>query len=36
VDLRLAGPSSDILARLQAAGALDLKDFMLFEMAPRP
>lgn len=36
VDLRLAGPSSDILARLQAAGALDLKDFMLFEIAPDP
>ena len=36
VDLRLAGSSDDILARLQAAGALDLGDFMQFEVAPDP
>lgn len=36
VDLRLAGPSSDILPRLQAAGALDLGDFLRFEVAPDP
>lgn len=28
VDLRLAGSSDDILERLQAAGALDLADFV--------
>jgi hypothetical protein len=36
VDLRLAGSSYDILARLQAAGALELGDFMHFEVAPDP
>jgi hypothetical protein len=36
VDLRLAGSSDDILARLQAAGALDLGDFMQFVVAPDP
>jgi predicted nucleotidyltransferase component of viral defense system len=36
VDLRLAGSSDDILARLQAAGVLDLGDFMQFEVAPDP
>lgn len=36
VDLRLAGSSDDILARIQAAGALDLGDFMQFEVAPDP
>ena len=36
VDLRIAGSSKDILARLQAAGALDLSDFMQFEVAPDP
>lgn len=36
VDLRIAGSSKDILARLQAAGALDLGDFIQFEVAPDP
>ena len=36
VDLRLAGSSDEILERLQAAGALDLGDFMQFEIAPDP
>ncbi len=36
VDLRLAGSRGDILARLQAAGALDLGDFMQFDLAPDP
>jgi hypothetical protein len=36
VDLRLAGSSKDILDRLRAAGALDLGDFMQFEVAPDP
>ncbi len=36
VDLRLGGPSHDVLARLQAAGRLDLGDFMQFEVAPDP
>jgi hypothetical protein len=36
IDVRLAGSSADILARLQAAGALDLGDFMQFEVAPDP
>ncbi|HET9594148.1 MAG TPA: nucleotidyl transferase AbiEii/AbiGii toxin family protein [Anaeromyxobacteraceae bacterium] len=36
VDLRLAGSGDDILERLQAAGALDLGDFMRFEVAPDP
>ncbi len=34
VDLRLAASGDDILERLQAAGALDLGDFMRFEVAP--
>ena len=36
VDLRIAGSSKDILARLQAAGALDLGEFIQFEVAPDP
>ena len=36
VDLRIAGSSKDILARLQAAGALDLGDCIQFEVAPDP
>ncbi len=36
VDLRLAGSGDDILERLQAAGVLDLGDFMRFEVAPDP
>jgi hypothetical protein len=36
IDVRLAGSSDDLLARLQAAGALDLGDFMQFEVAPDP
>lgn len=36
VDLRLAGSSGDVLERLQASGALDLGDFMRFEVAPDP
>lgn len=36
VDLRLAGPSNDVLYRLQVAGALDLGDFMRFEVAQDP
>lgn len=36
IDVRLSGSSDDILARLQAAGALDLGDFMQFEVAPDP
>lgn len=36
VDVRFAGSSDDLLARLQAVGALDLRDFMEFEVAPDP
>lgn len=36
IDLRLAGSSDDILARLQTAGSLALGDFMQFEIAPDP
>lgn len=36
VDLRVAGSSSDILARLQGAGRLDLGDFMTFEVGFDP
>lgn len=36
VDLRIAGASDDTLEHLQAAGALDLGDFMRFEVAPDP
>ncbi len=36
VDLRLAGASDDTLERLQAAGTLDLGDFMRFEVASDP
>ena len=36
VDLRLAGSSEDILARLQEAGRLDLGDFMTFEVGFDP
>lgn len=34
VDLRMLGPVDDVLVRLQAAGRLDLGDFMRFELAP--
>lgn len=34
VDLRLTGSASDLLARLQQAGRLDLQDFLLFEVQP--
>jgi hypothetical protein len=36
VDVRLAGSSDDLLARLQAAGLLDLGDFMQFAVVPDP
>ena len=36
VDLRLAAWSDDILARLHAAGARDLRNFMQFEVGPDP
>jgi hypothetical protein len=36
VDLRLAGSSDDILARMQEAGRLDLGDFMTFEVGFDP
>jgi hypothetical protein len=35
VDLRLVGTPDDILARLQAAGRLDLGDFLSFEVPTR-
>lgn len=34
VDLRMMGPSDDILARLQEAARRDLGDFMTFEVGP--
>ena len=34
VDLRLTGSSKDVLENLQAAGRLDLGDFMSFELGP--
>ena len=34
IDLRLLGPTDDVLERLQAAGRLDLGDFMSFELRP--
>ncbi len=34
VDLRMLGPSDDLLSRLQAAGRRDHGDFMAFEVAP--
>ena len=34
IDLRLVGPSTGVLERLQAAGRLDLGDFMTFEVQP--
>lgn len=34
IDLRVSGPSKDVLPQLQAAGRLDLGDFMTFESAP--
>jgi hypothetical protein len=34
VDLRLIGPSKDVLARLQQAARLDLGDFLTFEIVP--
>ena len=36
VDLRIATSSDDHLTRLQAAGHLDLGDFMMFKVAPDP
>ncbi len=36
IDLRMIGPSDDLLPRLQAAGRLDLGDFMQFEVVPDP
>jgi hypothetical protein len=36
IDVRFAGSSDDILGRLQAAGGIDLGDFMQFEVAPDP
>jgi len=34
VDLRVMGSAEDLLAKLQAAGRLDLSDFMTFEVLP--
>lgn len=34
VDLRMVGPSGNILAKLQEAGRRDLGDFMTFEVSP--
>ena len=34
VDIRMMGPPDDLLAKLQAAGRLDLGDFMTFEVMP--
>ena len=34
VDLRVMGSAQELLAKLQAAGRLDLGDFMTFEVAP--
>lgn len=34
IDLRMMGSSDDVLDRLQAAGRLDLGDFMVFEVQP--
>ena len=34
IDLRVTGPATDILARLQRAARLDLGDFMTFEIEP--
>ena len=34
IDLRLMGPSKDLLPRLQQAARLDLGDFMAFELGP--
>ncbi|MBI1948839.1 MAG: nucleotidyl transferase AbiEii/AbiGii toxin family protein [Deltaproteobacteria bacterium] len=34
VDLRVVGPSNDVLARLQSVGRRDLADFMSFEVVP--
>ncbi len=36
IDLSLAGPPDDVLARLQQAGRLDLGDFLNFEVRPDP
>ncbi|HNC94547.1 MAG TPA: nucleotidyl transferase AbiEii/AbiGii toxin family protein [Myxococcota bacterium] len=36
IDLRMMGTSDDLLLRLQAAGRLDLGDFMRFEVGPNP
>jgi len=36
IDIRLAGSLADILPRLQAAGRLDLDDFMTFEVISDP
>jgi len=34
IDLRMMGSANDVLDRLQAAGRLDLGDYMLFEVQP--
>ena len=34
IDLRLMGPSDDLLARLQQAARLDMGDFMTYELTP--
>lgn len=34
IDLRMMGSADDVLERLQAAGRLDLGDYMLFEVQP--
>jgi hypothetical protein len=34
IDLRMMGSAEDVLERLQAAGRLDLGDYMLFEIQP--
>ncbi len=36
IDIRLAASKEELLPRLQAAGRLDLGDFMAFEVAPDP
>lgn len=36
VDLRMLGLPDELLPRLQAAGRLDLGDFMVFEVGPNP
>jgi len=36
IDLRLVGAPDDVLPRLQAAGRMDLGDFLVFEVQPDP